>query len=335
MTGMTLDKLPKKVLANLDLQMAFMASQCVLAAERLKLFRKLQGKKLTAAAISKKVGIHENYLIPYLNSLMALGLLRKKDKSYFNSSLAKKYYIKERSVYWTEFFSEACIKEYEAFSVLEEMLKTGKNYEDILGIKRKYYVQSMMEDPVKAQQFTYMLYYDHLPDAKALAKNLDLKNYHKVLDVGGGSGVMSIELVKKYRHLKACVFDLEAVINVTRKIIRKEKLSKRVSTIAGDLHKDIPEGSDVIMFCDSYFNNEVLETVYKRLPDRGLIALVDKFSSDNFTEPLFRVMWQLRSKSFWLTSRNQAANMLRATGFKSVKKKRISEDLWMITGIKK
>ena len=57
MTKFTLDKLPKAVLSRIDLQTAFMISRCIVAAERLQLFRKLKGKKLSASAIGRMIGI--------------------------------------------------------------------------------------------------------------------------------------------------------------------------------------------------------------------------------------------------------------------------------------
>ena len=57
MTGFTLDTLPKDVLSRIDLQTAFMISRCVVAAERLKVFRKPKGKKLTATSIGRMIGV--------------------------------------------------------------------------------------------------------------------------------------------------------------------------------------------------------------------------------------------------------------------------------------
>ena len=57
LTELTLDKLPQKVLARIDLQTAFMISRCVVAAERLQVFRKLHGRKLSAAAIGRMIGV--------------------------------------------------------------------------------------------------------------------------------------------------------------------------------------------------------------------------------------------------------------------------------------
>ena len=78
MQKFTLDKLPKKVLAKIDVQTAFMASRCVIAAEQLKLFRKLEGKELTAATIGRLTGIKGWRQKAFLAALMSLGLLKKR-----------------------------------------------------------------------------------------------------------------------------------------------------------------------------------------------------------------------------------------------------------------
>jgi hypothetical protein len=80
LTGFTLDKLPKKILARIDLQDAFMISRCVVAAERLQVFRKLHGKKLSAAAIGRKIGVRGWRVEAFLAALVSVGLLKKTGK---------------------------------------------------------------------------------------------------------------------------------------------------------------------------------------------------------------------------------------------------------------
>ena len=75
MTEFTLDKLPKRALARIDLQAAFMISRCVVAAERLQVFRKLHGKKLSARAIGRKIGVRGWRVEAFLAALVSIGLL--------------------------------------------------------------------------------------------------------------------------------------------------------------------------------------------------------------------------------------------------------------------
>jgi hypothetical protein len=336
MTEFTLDKLPKKILAKIDLQMAFMISRCAVAAEKLQVFRKLHGRELSASAIGRKIGVRGWRAEAFLAALVSVGLLKRTGQRYSNTTLADKYYVRDRSIFWTKRYSEWCCREYRAFSVLEEMLTTEQSYASILGIDSADYIKEMKRDSQWAYDFTHMLYYDHLPHAKALAQNLDLSNHHSLLDVGGGSGVMSMALVRKYKHLKACVLDIEPVIHVAKKIIRKEKLTGRVDTLIGDHDKHIPDGYDVMMFCDAELGDGgTLKLAYDSMPKGGLVSLVEDFSSDDWTVPLYRLMWQLRSNSFWLKNRRQIVEMLRKCGFKAIKSRRIYKDTWLITGHKK
>jgi acetylserotonin N-methyltransferase len=335
LTGFTLDKLPKKILARIDLQDAFMISRCVVAAERLQVFRKLHGKKLSAAAIGRKIGVRGWRVEAFLAALVSVGLLKKTGKLYSNTALTNKYYVRDRSIFWTKRYSDWCCREYKAFSVLEEMLTTEQSYASILGIDSADYIKEMKEDSQWAHDFTHMLYYYHIPHAKALADNLDLSDYSSVLDAGGGSGVMSIALARKYKHLKACVLDIEPVVNVARMIIRKEKLTKRIDTLIGDHDKHIPDGYDVIMYCDAEIGDgSTLKLAYDSLPDGGLVVLCEDYSLDDWTAPLYRLMWQLRSNSFWLKNWRQMAAMLKEGGFTAVKSRLIYGDTWLITGRK-
>jgi len=335
LTEFTLDKLPKKILAKIDLQTAFMISRCVVAAEKLQVFRRLHGKKLSAAAIGRMIGVRGWRAEAFLAALVSVGLLKKTGKLYSNTALTNKYYVRERSIFCTRLFSEECRREYQAFSVLEEMLTTEQSYASILGIDSRDYIEEMKRNPQWAHDFTHMLYYHHLPHAKALAENLDLSNYRSVLDVGGGSGVMSMALVRRYKHLKACVLDIEPVIHVAKKIIRRERLTRRIGTMIGDMTKHIPGGYDAVMFCDAEIGDgSTLKLAYESLPQGGLVVLVEDFSSDDWTVPLYRLMWQLRSSSFWLKSKRQMVVMLRERGFTAIRSRRIHKDTWLITGHK-
>lgn len=332
----TLDKLPREVLAKIDLQTAFMASRCIIAAERFQLFRKLQGKELTAAEICRAVRMKKEKGLFFLAALQSLGLLKRKGDKYRNSPLAERYFIRERSIFWTRRYSEECIEEYRAFSVLEEMLTTGRGFESILGIKRQWYMEKIESDPDWARDFTHMLYYHHLDVAKAMAETIDLTGYQNLLDVGGGSGVISLALARRFPDLTATVLDLEPVCRTAKQIIRREKMTGRVKTKVGDMTRGIPSGYDVIMFCDAGDTSvETLSRVFDLLPDQGMIVFADSFSSEDFTQPFVRLMWQLRSTTPWLVTHKEVMVRLRQAGFKSVKRRRLTTDMWLVAGVKK
>ncbi len=273
MRELTLDKLPKKVLEQLDLETAFKASRCVIAAEKLLVFRKLHGRELSAGAVGKRTGIHRKHCEPFLDFLVFLGLLKKRKNLYRNSPLAKKHFIQERSVDWTRLWSSECAKDYEALAVMEDAISSGKDWRQILGKERKPDYQLVQEDPQWAREFTYALYDNYKSDAETLAKNLDVSDYRSLLDVGGGSGVMSIALARAHPHLKACILDFEFVCKAARSIIRKARMSHRVDTLVGDMNKAIPRGFDVILFWNiGHIDTRVMKMAYESLPDGGMVV---------------------------------------------------------------
>ena len=335
MRELMLNELPRKVLAKLDLETAFKASRCVLAAEKLLVFRKLHNKELSAADISRRTGIKRQHCEPFLDFLAFLGLLKKKGGLYSNTPLANKHFIKERSIDWTRLWSDECIKDYEALTVMEDVITSGKNWQQVLGKKRKPDYELAQKDRNWARGFTYALYDLYKPTAELLAKNLDLSNYHCLLDVGGGSGVVSFALARKYSQLKACILDFKFVCDAAVEIIRKERLSHRIKTLAGDMNKSIPRGYDVIMFWNiGCVDNRVIKMAYENLPDGGLVV-------KDYTPPLNSKSpspYRFINKYLSVRPRQQTLsdmiNSFKKAGFRSVKHRRIGPNIGMVTGIK-
>jgi len=332
----TLDKFPKKALAAIDIQTAFIVSRLIVAAERLQVFRTLHSKRMKAAAIGRALKIHKSYRDPFLNSLVSLGLLHKAGDTYSITRFAEKYFIDARSIYWTRQYSKECVEAYAALAALENELASGQRHAASATRRKKArYVQEMERDQRHAEDFTQMLFHYHHQDADALAKCLDLSKHRVLLDVGGGSGVMSIALARKNPHLRASVLDLATVCEIAAGNIRRAGLSRRIGTLSGDLRHRLPTGYDVIMFCDvGSLTRQLLKNAYKSLPARGLVVAVDRYLSDDGTKPLDRLVAHFVSSSFGLATRSDMMAALRSCGFQAVRARNVHRDLWLITGTK-
>jgi SAM-dependent methyltransferase len=331
----SLDKFPRRVLAGIDIQRAFIVSRLIVAAERLQVFRVLHGRRMKAASIGRVLNIHHVYRDTFLNSLVSLGLLHRANDIYWNTRLAEKYFVDERSIYWTRQYSKECIEAYETLTVLEQALASGRSCESIQGLKRPRYTDAMTRDRRRAEDFTQMLFHFHRDDARALAKHLDLSKHRALLDVGGGSGVMSIALAKRNPRLQACVLDLATVCDVAAGNIKRAGLSRRIRTLPGDIRHKLPIGYDVIIICDiGPVSQQLLKGAYRSLPAGGRVAAVDRYFSEDGTQPLDRLVAHFVGSSFPLTPRSAMAAALRSSGFRAVKISRVHRDLWMITGTK-
>jgi tRNA A58 N-methylase Trm61 len=335
METLTLDKFPKEVLAEIDIQRAFIVSRLIVAAEKLQVFRVLHGERMKADLIGRALKIHEIYRDTFLKSLVSLGLLHKKNDIYWNTRLAEKYFVDERSIYWTRQYSKECAEAYEALTVLEKALASGRSCASIQGLKKPSYTDAMKRDRRRAEDFTQMLFHFHREDAEALAKHLDLSKHRTLLDVGGGSGVMSIALARKNPRLHACVLDLATVCNIAAGNIRRAGLSRRIRTLPGDIRHKLPAGYDVIMFCDiGSVSKQLLRNAYRSLPASGLVVAVDRYLSDDGTKPLDRLVAHFVGSSFPLATRSDIVAAVQSCGFHAVRASNVHRDLWVITGTK-
>ena len=325
----TLDKFPKTALAQIDVQKAFIMSRLIIAAERLQLFRVLHGKRLPADALVRLLRLHPLLATPFLNALAGLGLLRKEKGAYRNSAFAEKYFVRERSIYWTRQFSSECVAGYERLIDFERTLRLGRPQ------SKSSYVEHMKRNPREAEDFTQMLFHLHQPDAEALAANLDLATRHAVLDVGGGSGVMSIALAKKNPRLTACILDIAPVCRIAARNVKRAGLSRRVHTQAGDLLQPLPAGYDVVLFCDiGAVTSRHLRNAYRCLPPGGMLALADRYLSDDGSRPLARLVEHFAGSSFGLATRRDMVEAVKTAGFQSVRARNVYQEVWYITAIK-
>ncbi len=333
MEMLTLDKYPRKLLASLDLETVFKASRCVIAAERLQLFRKLDGKELTASEIGRSIGLHICLRETFLNILIALRLLTRKGDRYRLSSLARKYFIKERGPHWTRLWSRYCTDDYTALSVLEESLTTGRDYRKILGMKREEDYEILRHDRKFAEDFTRIMHDTKRRSSKLLAKNLDLSGNSALLDVGGGSGIMSIELVRTHPNLRACVQEFEPVCRAARKFIKAAGLSRRIKTYAADMTQEIAPGYDVIMYWDVGAPLKSLKLAYRALPKGGMV-LVSLASGGKVNRSVNLLTRKLTLVYPDHDTWQETIAKLKAAGFKRVKRIRIRDTAWVVTGYK-
>ncbi len=133
---------------------------------------------------------------------------------------------------------------YRRWSHLTEAVRTGTRPQENLRDER---------DPNWVRDFTLALYDVARIVAPTIVAALEpliagLGRPVTVIDVGGGHGGYSLELARRFPDLRAVVFDLQPVIDVTREIIAETGLGERVTACAGDFHTNpLGSGYDVAL----------------------------------------------------------------------------------------
>jgi cyclopropane fatty-acyl-phospholipid synthase-like methyltransferase len=134
---------------------------------------------------------------------------------------------------------------------------------------------------------------------EAFAEKFDFSRFKTLCDVGGATGLLSIEVAKRHAHLECVSFDLPQVEPIARKHIAAAGLAQRVSTAAGDFFNDPLPKADVItmgMILHDWNlekKKHLIRSAYAALPSGGALVAIEALIDDARRENVFGLMMSL------------------------------------------
>jgi SAM-dependent methyltransferase len=308
----------------LELLQGYIASATVGAAMELGLFWLLAEKPLSASDVAESLDISLNRCHHWLQLLCNLGLLEDGVDGYALSIVARETILNAQS---RDFWAFHAREDRDRFMCVRDLaLNIGKPISawEAPAMTPPDYYQQIRESPSYAARFTRMLYEIHVPLAEQLANLIDLQGVNRLMDLGGGSGVVSFALLRRRQELTSVVLDVEPVCQVGREIASENGLEKRINYLAADLlQDDLPIGFDMVMLCDvGLFSEMLFRKIHDALNMDGHLVVVDKFAPTKTDAPpsrlsgAFLTSLQYPAQSISFTTVETVQSQLQETGFR-------------------
>ena len=274
------------------------------------------------------------------------------EKSIFeNSKIAKEFLDKNNPITYIGDFILMCDKYlYPRWDNIVESLKTNK---PLKAKTDKVNSGSAIYEKAKAnklseqvQTFTRAMFGISVGPAMTLAKSFDFSNYTKLMDIGGGSGVYPIQIVKQQTNMNAVVLDLKPVCIVAEEYIQRFNLQNKILIIAFDLFKDnFPNDCDVALlsnFIHWLNKNQIVmlfKKIYKSLPrDHGTLLISEWLLNDDMTGPIPSAIMSMTMILEQTEGRNysylEISRMLIKAGFKRIEKRHLEGPVEVVIGYK-
>lgn len=320
----------------LEIAVGYQKSQTLFTFAELEIAELLNKKALTAAQIAKKLKIHPLAMERFLNACAAIGLLRKDGDAYANSELSENFLVRKGAQFLGGQMKRYQNRSYPQWGNLTEHLRNWK------------YGEATAENPESEDQGAEAMTEQHnlaLLHGYALAESFDFSTFTHVLDVGGGTGAMSIALCEKLPHLQATVFDLPENVEQAGKMIRRKKLQKRIKCVGGDITKDdLPKSFDIALLAnllavfDADTNRELFKRIYDQLPKNGAALVSGWVLDESRTSPDISVLFCLEDICWNAPDVERGfstyRDWLKDTGFKGIKAKTYYEPTKLISAFK-
>jgi SAM-dependent methyltransferase len=312
---------------------------CVLfTANKLKIFDAIAGDPVGEDAVAEKLKLSPKGVLRLLNALAAMGIATKTDGQY---KLAEEWvpFLSIRGEHCAHKWIDLSSNLMPAWMDLPKFIETGKSVMSVM--------EMLGNDPHDMRAFIDAMHQKGLKATWMIARELPIGDYSNMLDLGGGPGTYSLEWAKLHNNLKATVFDIAPVLEMAKLYIGNYGLADRVSTLAGDFHKDeIGKGFDLILMANilhmygEEFGKSLITKVADALEPGGRIIIngfcTDEGETTPLADTLFSVNMGLLTDSGRAHPMPEMINWLEQAGLTDIKSFRIEAmPTGVITGVKK
>lgn len=259
-------------------------SVAVGAALELGLFWSLESGPRTARSIADEFDIPVPRCHAWLDVLASLELLEEGDEGYRLSPTGRSAILGGASREAWRYLAQEAREAYPlGIDLVHRLSRRGPVTDDPDAITN--YVDKLRASPERARRFTDLLYELHGWLGEAVADTVDLGGTRQLLDLGGGSGVVALALLRRFPGLTCVVADIPAVCAAGRAIADRTELAPRIAYRPIDfMRDDLPRGFDTIMTCDTRFDAGLLAKISRALPEGGRYLLVDRWLDSGATQ---------------------------------------------------
>jgi hypothetical protein len=240
--------------------------------------------------VAADFGIAERPAEMLLTACASLGLLDKRDGRYRNAPVAEKYLVPGGPGYFGGFVAFNDKRVYGSYARLIESVRSNHPVGWDPAAQRSFFDTA---DTTITQDFYEAMHSLSTPTGQALATVADVRARSRLLDVGGGSGAIAIELCRACPGLGATVFDLPHVAEFAAGKIAAAGLADRITTAGGDLFAPdpYPDGHDMALLSLILHSfrpdqdREILAKTFACLPSGGIVLISELLVNDEKTGP--------------------------------------------------
>lgn len=237
-------------------------SRLLLTGIELKVFDQLSEAR-SADAVAKATGTHPGNTGVFLDGLTAIDLLQKKNGMYRNSPLAQAFLVEGSPTYVGRLVGVIDRSMVSSLENLSRLVKEGPSPTSEVG--------SMSEDVLA--EHTAVTASSELAGGAQLAVEIvselpEFPSFRRMLDLGGGPGLMGMAIVAAHPTMKGVIFDLPPVTKAAESFIKRYGMEDRMGVVSGDINRDsIGEGYDLVLASASLqFVNDI-DAVVKKVHD--------------------------------------------------------------------
>ena len=281
---------------------AFWSSKVLLTAVEFELFTRLRDRKLTAEELGAELELHPRGTHDFFDALVAMRFLEREGAGpgarYRNTETGRLYLDRTSPRYVGGILVMLNARLFRFWDDLPTALRTGQPQNEIKHGQKGMFEELYAELP-RLEQFMGAMTGLSRINFEAFAEKFDFAPHRTLCDVGGATGLLSIEVAKRHPHLRCVSFDLPQVEPIAKKAIAAAGLEARVKTASGDFFRDpLPQADVITMGMILHDWNlekklHLIRSAHRALPPGGALVAIEALIDDERRENLFGLLMSL------------------------------------------
>jgi len=280
---------PSPVLQSLD---GFRRSKAMFAALELGIFERLHRGPADADVLARELSLNPDAAERLLDACVGSGFLAKADGAYSNLPVASAYLVRSSPASLVGYIDYSNRVGYRMWGDLETSIRKGIHlWETTYGLKGDIFAHFFKSEEAK-RTFLMGMHGMGMLSSPRVVEMFDLGRFRHLVDLGGATGHLTIEAVRRYPALRGTVFDLPPVVAVAREFIERSPDKARLGVVAGDFFKDpLPEADlfalgRILHDWSAEKIQALLSKIVARLPSGGGLLIAERLLNAEKTGPL-------------------------------------------------
>ena len=263
----------------------YQEAQLLFTAIRLNIFSYLDTPS-TAKDVAEKLNCDPQKTDLLLMALVSCDLIQKRNSLYSNAEGTKRFLSRNSEVYLGETILYR--EKMTSLDTLEEKLKSTRvvpkaiyDFEEMARVSVSEMYAGRVQAFIEEMQKLYPDPYRPL----------------RILDLGGGTGILAIEFIKHFPKSRALVFEMPDVAETTKVFIRQYHAEESVEVLSGNFNTDDLGGAYDLIIASGVLNfvtsniSQFIQKLSAALFDGGYLLVIGQFADHEYNVPPNMVSW--------------------------------------------
>ena len=282
----------------LQIGLGFWPAKVLLSAVEIGLFTDLAKGPQPLESIQGRMGLHPRAARDFLDTLVALGFLRRTDGAYANAPEADLFLDQHKPSYIGGMLEMANHRLYGFWGHLTEAVRTGLPQNEVRGGGAGLF-ESLYADPARLKAFLAAMSGVSHGANLAIAATFPWAKYATFADVGTAQGDLAVQIVRANAHLTGVGFDLAEVGPIFEEYAEHNGVTDRLQFVGGSfLERELPRADVILMghvLHDWGLDDKrmLIRKAYEALPEGGALIVYEAIIDDDRSRNAFGLMMSL------------------------------------------